>query len=133
MRKVMMIVVMLLISVSVFGQNVISEMDGFDWLNWSEERRFGYVEGFMAGHAALRDRFAYEGMDDTNMSDEYFYIPTDTATIVERLNAGYSDYETRKIPIHFAIYIAVAKDYWSTSDSKDQEQNNGQRDPNEVL
>ena len=113
MRKVMFVVVMMLVVSSfVFSEN-ISELNGFDWLTWSTERKIGYVQGFMSGHAALRDRFAYEGMDDADLSDEYFFIPLDVGTVAQRLDEGYQPYDNREIPIHYALYIVVAKDYWS--------------------
>ena len=113
MRKFTYIIAMMLMVTSfAFGKN-ISELDGSDWLGWSVQKKIGFVQGVMAGHASLRDRFAYEGMEDGKLANEYFYIPFTPGKIAQGLDIAYRSNENRDIPIYIALYIIVSKDYWN--------------------
>ena len=128
-KKIFFIVTIFLVASFAFGEeeNIISKFDGNDWRSWSVDRKIGYLQGFMAGHAALRDRFAYEGTKDTDLINEYFYIPLSIRQIAQRLDNGYKNPSNRNLPLHLAVYVVTEKVYWGeegTSNPENNQQNN---------
>ena len=111
----------MLMSLSLWAESTVEELNGFDWVTWSFEKRVGYIQGFMSAYSTVMEMIIYENGE--NMTEEgvqeltnRFHIPLSVGQIGERLDQVYSSYDNRNIPIYDAIMIVIGKDYWNNGE-----------------
>lgn len=125
-KKIFMIIFVFFILIfSVFSQQKVEEMNGFNWVTWTQEQKLGYIQGFMSAYSTVMEMMIYEMGDQTDEKtiqeiNNRFHIPMNVGQIGTKIDRIYSSYDNRKYPIYDVFLIVVGKDYWNNSNERNK-------------
>lgn len=114
------VVVLLCVSIFGFAQNV-EDIDGFDWVNFSNNDKIGYVVGFYSGLSTIWEWMFLEAggaeapPEVRERLKHYFYIELGIDELIIRIDDYYSSYDERQYKLNDTILWLIGKDYWNSS------------------
>lgn len=116
MKKVILVMVLAAVALCATAET-LDEMDGFDWVVWSSERKLGYVIGWYNAYSSvwvwfLNTTEPSEEIDRT--LEEMFYVPMTVGDMIERLDEYYRDYSLRRQRLMDVLMFIAGKDYWNS-------------------
>lgn len=120
MRKFL---VLLFLSVSFIlpAQQYVEDINGFDWINWSNDEKMVYIQGFMSAYSSITMRYYDEAAvaeeevskQEQEWLREYFFFQPTIGQIFDRINDFYSSYDNRSYDLIQVMLLAGGKDYWN--------------------
>lgn len=120
MKKFILVLVMMVIGFSAFGQ-VASDSNGNDWADWSYEFKTGYMFGYLSANDAVWS-WTYWTTDASTGDEEmaeflrliYEYPGETVDSLIAGVNSYYARYpEYIEDKIHDVIMYNCDKDWWN--------------------
>ena len=119
--KKLFIVIFILISFNIFAQKVIEELNGYDWVNYSNEEKVALVRGYYIACTMVMNLFYETSSDLTQNQKELLIQQLNNQfkyddSIVEmaiKLDDFYSSPSNRKFVIYRAIPFFGGKEWWN--------------------
>jgi hypothetical protein len=110
---------------AAFSQQKVENLNGFNWVTWTQEQKVGYVQGFMSAYSTVMEMMIYEMGDQVSEEkiqeiNNRFHIPISVGQIGAKMDRIYSSYDNRKYPIYDVFLIVVGKDYWNEGDPRNE-------------
>lgn len=131
MKRFALTILMLLLSATLFGQNLVEDINGFDWITWLPAQKTGYVQGWMSAYSSIISLLAYSAGDEIDEATEeiinnHLYISMNVGQIVNKIDNVYASYDNRQYKLLQVFMIIAGKDFWNQSGEKQESEGESQ-------